>query len=240
MLLALDASVAVVFRRGPTKLVNIFFWNRENDRFKRGQRFKGRIFVDRSSLSPDGRHMIYFAMGGVSSAIGATRGTWTAISRAPSLTAIALWGQGDTWGGGGMFTSNNSYWLDANDNTFLIRDSSGLRRDVKPPAYSRMERDGWICKYDSGSVFEKAIPKGWILRKIIRHGRPERHELEQTEDHTKLLFPEWEWAEWDRKRLVWAEAGRLRAASLKSHELGTVRTLHDFNDIPQQTTGESE
>jgi len=34
--------------------------------------------------------MIYFAMGGVAWAIPKTGGTWTAISRVPSLTALAL------------------------------------------------------------------------------------------------------------------------------------------------------
>jgi len=55
------------------------------------------------TFSPDGQHMIYFAMGGVEWAIPATGGTWTAISELPSLKASALWGQGDTRGGGGMF-----------------------------------------------------------------------------------------------------------------------------------------
>jgi hypothetical protein len=50
-------------------------WNRTNDEFTPGSWFKGRIFADRSDLSPDGRHMIYFAMGGVSWAIPATGGS---------------------------------------------------------------------------------------------------------------------------------------------------------------------
>src|ERR1700681_4054036 len=79
VLLASEAPVGVVFRRGPTKLVRVVIWNRTNDKFKLGPWFKGRIFVDRSDLSPDGRHMIYFAMGGVAWAIPATGGTWTAI-----------------------------------------------------------------------------------------------------------------------------------------------------------------
>ena len=112
VLLASEAPIGVVLRRGPTKLVRIVIWNRANDKFKPGQWFKGRIFGERSDISPDGRHMIYFAMGGVAWAIPATRGTWTAISKLPSLKAEALWGQGDTWGGGGMFTSNKSFWLD--------------------------------------------------------------------------------------------------------------------------------
>ena len=61
----------------------------------------GRIFVERSDLSPDGSHLIYFTMGGLRWVIPATGGTWTAISQVPSLKAVALWGQGDTWGAEG-------------------------------------------------------------------------------------------------------------------------------------------
>jgi hypothetical protein len=234
VLLAFEAPVGMVFRRGPTKLVRVFLWDRERDKFKPCQWFKGRIFAEQSDLSPDGRYMIYLAMGGVAWAIPATGGTWTAISRVPSLTAIALWGQGGgTRDGGGMFTSNHSYWLDAGWEGFPIRDTKELRRDFKRPADSRAERDGWVRT--SGPrvrvrVFEKAIPKGWILRRTNRYPVKDRYELEQPEDGSKLLFPAWEWAEWDRNRLVWAEAGCLRAAKVGVHTLGTVRTLYDFNE----------
>jgi hypothetical protein len=65
--------------------------------------------------------MIYFAMGGVAWAIPKTGGTWTAISRVPSLTALRLWPQSDTWGGGGMFKSSEAYWLDLSPETKLSR-----------------------------------------------------------------------------------------------------------------------
>ena len=92
-LLASDAPIGVILRRGPSKSVRLVIWDRANDKFKPGSWFKGRIFADRSDISPDGRHMIYFAMGGVAWAIPATGGTWTAISELPSLKAAALWGQ---------------------------------------------------------------------------------------------------------------------------------------------------
>ena len=221
----------MVLRRGPTKLVRLVIWDRTKDRFKGGSWFQGRIFAHRSDISPDGRHLIYFAMGGVRWAVPATGGTWTAISELPSLKACALWGQGDTWGGGGMFTSNHSFWLDADGNTFLIRDNSGLRRETYGPLRryaSRLERDGWVAR-DSGdrsSIFEKSIREGWILRRIGWRGG---YELEQPGE-CKLAFPAWEWAEWDRHRLVWAESGCLRAANVGSHKLGTVHTLRDFAD----------
>lgn len=147
VLLACEAPVGVVFRRGPSKMVRVYLWDRDRDKFKPCQRFKGRILTSMSDTSPDGRFMIYSAMGGSAWAIPAIGGTWTAISRVPSLTAIALWGQsGSTWGCGGMFTSNHSYWLGSDANTFLIRDTNLLWRERKRPNHSSVQRDGWSQK----------------------------------------------------------------------------------------------
>jgi hypothetical protein len=91
-----------------------------------------------------------------------------------------------------------------------------------------MERDGWAAR-DAGAdgpAFEKIIREGWILR---RTGWKNGYELEQPGE-CRLAFPAWEWAEWDRHRLVWAEGGYLRAACVGTHKLGTVYTLHDFKD----------
>jgi hypothetical protein len=179
-------------------------------------------------------------MGGVAWAIPATGGTWTAISQLPSLKASALWGQGDTWSGGGFFLSNDTFWLEADDKTFLIRDHSGLRREVDRPHLrfrSREERDGWGGKGGDPTAIEKSIRNGWILRKFGWAAQG-GYELEQPGE-CKLPFPGWEWAEWDRKRLVWAEKGCLRSARIGSHKLGPVRTLYDFNGmVPSGLDGE--
>ncbi len=42
---------------------------------------------------------------------------------------------------------------------------------------------------------------------------------------------EWEWAELDRKRLVWVTMGVLHAAKIHGKGLGDVKALHDFNDM---------
>ena len=136
-----------------------------------------------------------------------------------------------------MFTSNHSFWLDTSARTFLIRDNSGLRRETHRPRQSRMERNGWVKKdpkdpYDGR--FEKSLRNGWTLRRMGWDGG---YELEQP--GKCKLEPDWEWAEWDRHRLVWAEGGCLRAARLGIHKLGSVRTLYDFNGmdpvLPQKT-----
>ena len=234
VLFASEAPADMIFRRGPTGLVRVILWDRAHDKFKLGQWFKGRILVDRSDLSPDGRHMIYFAMGSAGWAIPATGGTWTAISRVPSLKAIALWGHGDTWGGGGMFARNSSYWLYPANKLFLIRDNCKLRRETSPPAFTRVEQPaGWVRK-EIGRLhyaFEKTIPKGWILRRIVQYRKADLYELDQRQNNCKLKFSKWDWADWDDNRLVWAEEGCLRAAKIRSHNLGTIRTLYDFNGM---------
>lgn len=78
---------------------------------------------------------------------------------------------------------------------------------------------------------EKALPEGWTLKRITRFTKADRHELEQLETGLKLSFPVWEWADWNRNRLVWAESGCLRAAKLRSQGPVQIRTLQDFNDM---------
>lgn len=57
----LRKKAAVVILRGRDKSVATFAWNLEDDSFKLGQWFRGRIYEYRSDLSPDGKHLIYFA-----------------------------------------------------------------------------------------------------------------------------------------------------------------------------------
>ena len=236
-LLASDAPVGVVLRRGPTKLVRLVMWDRRDDTLQPGQWFKGKIYADYSDISPDGRHMIYLAMAGLAWAVPETGGSWTAISILPSLTAVALWGQGGDTRGGGMFISNDCFWLYDSANTYLIRDNSGLHRETYPPdrwrtlsCERRMERDGWVAQGGWAAlrpILEKTIHEGWVLRRLGWDGE---YELEHPREG-KLSLPSWECAEWDRHRLVWADKGCLRAARVGRHGLDSVRTLYDFNDV---------
>ena len=129
-----------------------------------------------------------------------------------------------------MFTSKRSFWLNLDFNTTFLRDNSGFRRERYRPKQSRLERDGWVLKQTNDiakPLLEKIVSEGWILRRIGWDGP---YELEQPGE-CKLVFPTWGWAEWDRKRLVWAEGGCLKTAALGSHKLGSVRTLYDFNGM---------
>jgi hypothetical protein len=58
-------------------------------------------------LSPDGQLLLYFVHQG-SRVFTNYTDAWTAISRTPWLTAMGLWPQGTTYGGGGRFIDNRS------------------------------------------------------------------------------------------------------------------------------------
>ena len=255
ILLASNAPVGVVFRRGPVNAVCTVGWNRATDQFELGQWLRGRIYERRADLSPDGKHLIYFARGG--SRHQETKGTWTAVSRAPWLHAITLYGKGDCWQGGGLFTSTNRYWL--NGCHFVVRQSSQLLEDdkYKPEGYfgaecpgvyyRRLLRDGWTLEMQVGpghvgpcTVFVKAMPHGWILRKFAYADtdHPEgagvywdEHELEHPRRKALLSFQKWEWADRDGGDLVWAEKGILYRSAVSAKGPGASKLLHDFNPM---------
>src|ERR1700742_4479685 len=93
VLLASEARVGVVIRRGPSKQVCTVLWDRKTDEVKGGQWMKGRIYERRCDISPDGKHLIYFAMNGKWGS--ESKGSWTAISRAPYLKALGFFPKGD-------------------------------------------------------------------------------------------------------------------------------------------------
>ena len=106
VLLAREASVGLIFRRGPSKQTLLIRWDTAKDTFETGQWFNGRLYERRCDLSPDGGRLIYFA-----AKFKEPLYAWTAISHPPYLTALALWPKGDCWNGGGRFVTPNDIIL---------------------------------------------------------------------------------------------------------------------------------
>jgi hypothetical protein len=169
LLQARDADVAVIFRRGPSKWVELIRWDTRRDVFERGHWFHGRIYARRSDLSPDGEHLVYF----VSKFSGRTKDdytyAWTAVSRPPWLTALALWPKGNCWWGGGQFLSNRRILLNHRPHEAAPhpdhRPPAALRVDPNPdavgeddPLYStRLTRDGWAVT----QIWDCRRPTSW-------------------------------------------------------------------------------
>jgi hypothetical protein len=256
VLLARETKIGLVIRRGPSKSVCTVLWNRQRDTFKLGQWMRGRIYERRSDLSPHGRHLIYFAMNGRWES--ETKGAWTAISRVPYLKAVSLFAKGDCWHGGGLFLADGEFWLNDGHGHVELKKASRLRRNVNGQPkdyfggeclnvyYNRLQRDGWTMRkeeYQGATLFEKKLPKSWLLRKLafVEIGAPpgrgcywDAHELRQESTHTILPFPEWEWADFVDGRLVFAVEGKLCTARLGRGTITGEKLLHDFNNMKFQ------
>jgi hypothetical protein len=84
----------------------MLLWDLKTDRVTGGQWLAGRVYEEKCGLSPDGKLLVYFA-----GKFNTKLGTFTAVSRPPYFTALALWPDGSTWGGGGFFEGNRKLIL---------------------------------------------------------------------------------------------------------------------------------
>lgn len=204
--------MGVVIRRGPSKQYCTLLWNRKTDTFALGQWLKGRIYEHRCDLSPDGKHFLYFAMNARRSRQGPM--CWTAVSRMPYLKAIALYGDEETWLGGGRFLDNKTYLVNGGAFFHTLRESQEVvmkRPDRKAPVVSmqeamqhakypmtgdlgvygyRLERDGWSLAtgdVKSHFVFQKALGRHWVLQSLVNQGGPRKAGKPSTWNEYALL-----------------------------------------------------
>jgi hypothetical protein len=257
-ILARDAKSGVLIRRGPSRSVAVIGWNRENDTFQMGQWLRGRIYERRCDLSPDGRHLLYFAMNGKWDS--EVLGSWTALSKAPYIKAVGLWPKGDCWNGGGLFIDNDTFWL--NDGPFTHKtkqEAPGLKHQGKCPwtdaiggecpgvYYVRLERDGWSLhdnKPDGAggriTHFSKRVNDYWSLHKYAHETiyRPagrgcyfDEHSLYNEKTGDFEAHPEWEWAEVDGSRMVWATEGKLFGGRLERKGMTKTNQLFDATKV---------
>lgn len=166
------APVAVLFRRGPSRRVELVRWDTRADTFQRGHWFHGRIYHRRSDLSPDGTLLVYFAARHTVRGDPSYTGSWTAVSRPPWLTALALWPKGDAWWGGGVFADPRTLLLNHRPHEAEPHPRHrprGLRvvpdpdaRGEDDPLYSRrLERDGWRLHQALEGGFA-TLRQGWV------------------------------------------------------------------------------
>jgi hypothetical protein len=133
--------------------------------------FKGRIYEHRCDLSPSGEKLIYFAAN-----YRSPFRTWTAISRPPFLTALALWPKGDAWGGGGLFENERTICLNHRAAEMQLAPdwkwpkslsvgplgSYSGRGEDDPIRSTRLLRDGWVLK-QPGKIKENELgSRLWI------------------------------------------------------------------------------
>lgn len=276
--LADDAKVGVVLRRGPTRWVQLYKWDTGTDVFTPGQWFKGRIYEKRCDLSPDGRLFIYFAakhnettnaetLAWLNELMSGNRSestryytcSWTAVSRPPYFTALALWPKGDCWAGGGVFETNREVWLNHPAGLDLPHEDHlptrlGVHTIVDahgedfPIVARRLRRHGWTQRQartgdyrpgkagfstDRPEVWVKDRPRGnqTLVMEGSLHGYDwsDRFRVEGG-SREPVELAHATWADWDQQgRLVYVSAGRVLAGEIRDG--GLVETLlADLND----------
>lgn len=188
VLLAGDGRSAVIFRRGPSRLVLVLRWWLGSDTIEPGQWLRGRIYERRSDLSHDGELLIYFAAKWQTS-----MATWTAVSRPPYLSALAIWPKGDAWGGGGLFQGGRTIGLNHAGDAAARASSARLPKTYRivpcadwagkgednPIAHTRMIRDGWRClatgkaeRYGSSQEFAWKLSEPEIYERVSPNAPP--------------------------------------------------------------------
>lgn len=194
-ILAREAPLAVVFRRGPTRQVLLSLWRTDTDQFFEGQWLKARIYERRCDLSPSGKRLIYFAAN-----YKAPYFSWTAISKPPFLTALALWPKGDAWGGGGLFAKEKAILLNHRETEMNLADGFRLPKFVQVEPFGT--RPGW--GEDSPIADDRLIRDGW---RLVQPGKSIEH---------KMSAPVWIELEPPQ---VWAKANPKKILDYELHEL---------------------
>ncbi|WP_018676400.1 hypothetical protein [Riemerella columbina] len=133
-------------------------YDKASARFVLGSAFYGRLYPSRCDISPDGRHFIYFAMGGNRKKYEENVYCWTAICSPPIITAQLFIPHNDTWFGGGRFVDdrNISIWCDTEEHHF---DKYKITIDKR---LSRFEiGKGWQMKEERQRKYGMDYPMHW-------------------------------------------------------------------------------
>ena len=252
VLLARDTPLAAVIRRGPAKVACVVAWDRSTDTFTLGNWVKARLYEDQSDISPDGKYLLYTANNGLYQEGAVAQ--WSAISKVPSLKPLLYWQEKGAASAGGLFTGDRTYWLNDARHPMSVKpesfvrdhsfDTSRLIHGKRTSVYAiKLGLNGWTKIATPAGIntastsFEKKLPGGWRLIKHVNDD-PDPQENIFGEAHTfandvhaiHQHRPLWEWADWDRHRLVWTERGKLWAANLGEKGLTDAKILKDFDE----------
>lgn len=262
MIMARQAKTAVIFRRGPSKWTQLIKWDTKTDNFEYGPWFKGRIYEKRCDLSPDDKFLIYFASKFNQKTVSDSEYTyaWSATSKPPWLTALALWPKGDCWHGEGLFSNNKSVMLNHRPHAAANHPKHAPPRWLKiqsnpdasgedDPLYSnRLTRDGWKIRQDwhiehtqrDGYITHQPEvrifrnPKNPLVlvmnRHLAKYTYYETYEIENLTTGITIKL-EAEYARWDQRgRLAITHEGKLQLGFIGENSELLIKEIANFNE----------
>lgn len=217
VLLAKQASVGVILRRGPSGWWHVTLWDTAQDGFESGQWFHGSIYPEKCDVSPDGKLLIYSAWKSqVNDRTAVNRPPWIAVSRPPYLTALAQWRAIGADRGRGIFLDNRS----------VLIHGDGREHPGYPPGplnvveyHSLAEDDplhnavsGWRNGWEGTAGAQRKSSDTLILERNSKISTTHfgcRYSLHSTDGHLIAKFRA-HWADFDQHgRLVATVSGHL-------------------------------
>ena len=183
---------------------------------------------------------------------------WTAVSRPPYFTALALWSDC----GGAFFSTNVQLYVHGSGvskhhpnhpPTGLEISMDAKKFFEQQPGWNlwriRAERDGWkITPGDMAVARKEDRLRQYVLsRRLIERsdsfGDAPFYDLPQLDNYSVsfnekdlLLINNATWADWDqRNRLVYAIGGKLYACEVTRREIKPPRTIAEFNNMEPES-----
>lgn len=222
----------------------MILWDLRAGIFTPGQWVAARIYERKCDLCPDGHRFIYSARGGGKD-LRPSDSAYSAISNPPEFTAKSFWRFSTTYGGGGLFIDNRTFWCVGARCADALRTEPGLKQieayqpDGPAPQdrerqfdliHWRLLRDGWVM---DGPVY-KLHRTGWTLEKSF-DPLFERHLLHH-EAGAIIDGETWEWATLFSDDLLYASAGGIWRQPLPTKArtaecLPPPCRLADFSDM---------
>jgi hypothetical protein len=254
VLLARQANVGIILRRGPNEWWRLTLWDTKRDAFEAGQWFRGRLYPEKCDVSPNGKLFIYFA--GKFSGRSMDKGysdSWTAVSRPPYLTALALWPIGGTYGGSGLFVDDRTVLVGAGSphhpdhppGPLRLMDWSKLKQEGRSHPIPSAHH-GWQGVLAPGATtrcpeFRKPCGELILGRDIPRdYFGPSRrrtlYTIYRAATGEPLVLFEAHWADWDQNgRLVATVGGRVLSGKLdKKHTLTWCELASMHEEQPER------
>jgi len=109
LLLCEESDSAVIVRIGPRRVSCLVDWDRSKDTFRVGPWFHARVYAKACSLSPDGKHVLIYAMDGHWDTPNC--GAWFTLLSVPDFKLLAEFPIGDLYGAFAGFIDSQQYWV---------------------------------------------------------------------------------------------------------------------------------
>ncbi|MBX3117559.1 MAG: hypothetical protein KF784_00720 [Fimbriimonadaceae bacterium] len=254
LIAARDKPLVVILRLKPSKHFHVMLWHTETGEIEHGSWFHGRLFAEHCALSPDGKFLLYSAM-------GATGDTWTGICKPPWLQTLCHWKEsGTNFGYGGWQDSTTLVThYSSNDEGFEMNTADQLPFIIIAVGDDNTDAlsGGWIerpipempgsIKPERVSRWQQVNHQGWEKKpspnhpNLIRQYTTDNKNCSlyysyQLEGCEGLLGPEVNQADWDSEGcLVVASCGVIQRYTLSDMNAGKPSFLLDLEPLAPPT-----